>query len=444
MGNLGAKITGIGKNMSNRIGGSAEKTLQNSNRAQKFANAVDSKVPFKTIRANAATREGQRRAREKWVNRRGSKEGAEEYVKAAAAAEDAKAYDEEVEQQRTLMQSSVEDGGGIVMENGEKRAYTLENMRDRMRELEEKSRTQDLTEKEHKQMAALTREMAGRSGGASMINGIIRDAGEEIRDASGNVTGHRLNSNFMAAMGQIYSQDATVRGKMSEKGVAMGAYMEGFMPGGHSLGAGGQQYADWAATEVRDEHGNVIGTNAQQAVRERVNSYAAGLDQGGEALNEYIDGLNAADCQAIYDQGAESVLQGEDLERFKTRAESLGVTGKSTQAVALEAGQAQALSDISAHTGQTASNTGEIAGNTEQIVTHTGQMAGDVSSMSEGVLQIRDHTDHISATSGMVDVGYVKDRDGNLHHVRQTGDGRYIDDQGRDMGQIDPTRVRRR
>ncbi len=69
--------------------------------------------------------------------------------------------------------------------------------------------------------------------------------------------------------------------------------------------------------------------NAQQAMSRSMGSYEAGLNQGGDELLEYIGGLTAADCQRIYDQDLDKVLDSDDQNTFARHAAARGVRGKS-------------------------------------------------------------------------------------------------------------------
>ena len=451
MGNLGAKISGIGKSVGSRLSSKTGDTLRNSDRFQRLTNAADQRMPFKTIRANAAIREGQRGARMARINRIGSKEGAQAYMTAAAAAADARQMDEEVGERLSLMQSAGE-GGGIVMDDGTRKAYTLGNMRDRLSELEGVSRGRALTENEHKEVAALMRGMAAEKGGAGMIGKIVRGASNGAGGA---------NTNFMQAVGKAYASDGAVQSKMREKDAGASIYTEQFMSGG--AGAGGMAFGGYqAGNDYKDEMAN------------RVKSHAVGLSQSGAGLSEYLQDLNSGAALGIsgvqldangnvaagtaeYDQVKaeyQKIIDNQDLMQslddadrveVERNAAAFGVTGKSATTVAFGEGsaEAQAMSNLVENTEVTAANTGTTAVNTGAIATSSAATAANTEQVADGVLQIHQDTSHIAATSGMVDVGFVRDRNGQEHHVRQTGDGRYVDDHGNDMGQIDPGRIRR-
>ena len=368
MGNLGAKISGIGKNLGGRLSNTTGRVMQNSNTMQKLGNKLDSsRIAPKTMRAAAAEREAKRVAAENRRNRMGSREGYRARVEAAAIAADAAAWDEEVSQEAARIRSQ---------------GFTLDGAEARMKNLEEESRTRELTAAEHREMAALTRMMAGEKGGASKINKIIRGA----QGANGGV-----NKNFMAAMGQIYSQDAAVAGKMNKKDGTMASYMEGFIPGGN----GSESYAEAAA------NGNL---------ENRVKSYEAGLSQGGEALDNYIGGLSAQDCQNIYDQGLESVLDQGDLQTFQAHAAGLGVTGSQATVAAQE----------------------QVAA-TQAVGGQLGAVSGQLGQMSDSVDAVNNALQAQHAAASQVHIlshGAYQAPDGSVYHLKEMSDGTYRDEAG--------------
>ncbi|MBR3248607.1 hypothetical protein IKF89_01075 [Candidatus Saccharibacteria bacterium] len=386
MGNLGAKISGIGKSLGGRLSNTTGRVMQNSNTMQRWGNRLDSSVIApRTMRAAAAEREAKRVAAERRRNRMGSREGYRARVEAAAIAADEAAWNEEVTQEAARIRS-----GGIMMDGADSPvAFTLDSATARMSELEVASRTRDLTAAEHKEMAALANMMAGMRGGASRINNIVRNA----QGANGGV-----NKNFMAAMGQIYSQDAAVAGKMGEKDGTMASYMEGFIPGG----TGSESYAEAAANGHLEN---------------RANSYEAGLNQGGEALDNYIGGLSAQDCQNIYDQGLESVLDQGDLQTFQAHAAGLGVTGSQATVAAQE--QVAATQAVGGQLGAVSGQLGTVSG-------QLGQMNDSVDAVNN---ELQAH--HAAASQvHILSHGAYQAPDGTVYHLREMSDGTYRDDAG--------------
>lgn len=442
MGNLGAKIMGMGKTVGNRVGGNVGKSLQNSDRFQRMSNAIDMKMPSKRLRANAVKSERARASARSEIERLSDRGNMQTMLEAGAAADEMKAVDATTAERLSLMQSTGENGG-IVMADGTRKAYTLANMRDRMSELEKDSRTRALTGDERLEMSALARGMAAEKGGAGMLGKIIRAA--ETTDP--NTGAKKANANFMSAMGEIYTRDAAVQSKMREKESGASIYTEQFMAGG--AGAGGSTFSDFQkGAEYKSEMGN------------RVKSHAVGLSQGGAAFDEYLSGLTAGGTDASgaivqgsaeYSQAAsefQKIMDNEDLvnslddaDRIKLENEAakFGVTGKSARTVEFAEGSKE-MSALDA----TAANTGDAVISLGDINANAAQTAANTSNINDGVLQIQSHAAKAANNAGMVDVGFIKDRNGNMHHVRQTGDGRYVDDQGHDMGSVDPSKIVRR
>ncbi len=347
VGDIGAKVQGFGQGMAKRARGGVENAVKNSEHAQQWKAASLDRINARRevrrdtlearrnargmrsrnarVRAAAVEREGARLAANAKVERLGDENGIQTRLASIAAAEDAKAVDEATTQRLSLMRSTGDDGG-IVLENGQRVMATRDNMEARMQELEMAARGRALSTDETQELGALARGLAGEKGGASRINQVVRNA----KGANGGV-----NTNFMAAMSQIYQQDAAVAGKMKEKDGTMGAYME--------QGAQ-EQYSVWAGAPATDGNGRAIIangaplTNAQRAMSGSMGSYEAGLNQGGKALSEYINGLTAEDCQRIYDQDLNKVLDSDDQNTFATHAEALGVKGKSTTNVNVAGG----------------------------------------------------------------------------------------------------------
>ncbi len=335
IGDIGAKISNFGRGVSQRGRAGAEKFANNSEHIKQWrAGSADRFQAFKNrrglnsrnarVRAGAVKAEGARRAANAEIERLSDPDGIERRLSAIQAAEEDKAYDEAISQRLALMKSGGENGG-IRMRDGSRSAYTMDNMVARVKELEQDSRTRQLTANERQEFGALARGLANEKGGASKLHKIVRHAGE-VTDNDGNVLRQDLNENFMQAMGDIYSQDATVQSKMREKDAGDSAYIETFMPGGAgATPGGGQTFSDF--------HGSNEYTTA---VNNRVKSYAVGLNQGGEALNEYIGQLGARDCQTIRDN--DELYYGMDVAdraTFDAHARSLGVNGPSSTNVVI-------------------------------------------------------------------------------------------------------------
>lgn len=225
----------------------------------------------------------------------------------------AKDEDQAINDRLALMRSSGEGGG--IMVGGQRAAYTLDNLNARMQELERKSRSTALSSDEQSEMAALARGMVSQKGGAGMLNNIVRNAGNQ--DATGK---HQLNANFMSSLGQIYNNDSTVAGKMTEKDGGMGGYMERFMPGGDGVSRN-ESFDDYRSDTSSDGY--------VENAKKRIKSHEAGLNQSGEAFNYYLGTLNKEQAQSIMDnQQLLNSLDVDNRTEFINRARALGVTGR--------------------------------------------------------------------------------------------------------------------
>ncbi len=299
MGNLGAKISGLGKTAGSRLSQGAGNAIKGTNRFKNHQEGVELKR--------------QERAANRTVSRYNKRIGKGKNVsqmqtRAAARAQGVldRMESENVDNSLALMrQSGVQVGGQTA-------AYTMDNLVKRLEELEVKGRTGGYTKQEEMEMATIARGLNGMKGGASKINGIVREAGED--DGAG---GKNLNANFMKAMKNIYAQDSEVANGMNIKDGKMQEYME-------SLG----QDADGNLTGSSFENANAAGE-----LHNRIKSYEGQLNQGGEALKETFAGYTEADFQHIYDQGLERTLDQDDLADFVSAAKEREVTGKSPQAV---------------------------------------------------------------------------------------------------------------
>jgi len=320
MGNIGAKISSLGNRFGRGLAGRADKGIRNSETFRRMDNAMGRHSVFKRRRAAAVAGTAAMMKERSNRDRLGDRRNMQTRISAIAAAEEAKATDEQTAQRLSLMMSSGSQGG-IVMRNGTRTAYTLSNLEARMKELRTDAEGRALTASEQVELSALARGMAGMKGGAGKIGKIIR--GAEVTDPT---TGAKsVNSNFMAAMGEIYTRDATVQNKLGEKDVGASVFTEQFMPGGKGLKSPAAigTFAAYQGT-----------TDYQNALNGRIKSYEVGLNQGGDAVDDYIATLTAADCQTIMDN--ETLFNSLDTDvrqKFVTHAGTFGVTGRSARAV---------------------------------------------------------------------------------------------------------------
>ena len=244
-------------------------------------------------------------------------------IDSIAATEEAKAMDEATAQKLSLMQSR-----GITMKGGTKRAFTLDNAADRMKELEKKARDESLSSEDKLEVAALARGMVSMKGGGSKLGDIIRNSsGVSVGE------GGKISSGFMDAMGGIYSRDSAVRDKLNEKDAGAGAFTEKFIPNGDKYAG---NFSDYQSSPD-------YGTDTAK----RTQTYSAGLNQGGTAMKEYVAKLRKEDIQRIVDDSSLMSSLDEDARKeVSDRAKDLKVT--TSQAAAQENQQrvADAVNEI--------------------------------------------------------------------------------------------------
>ncbi|MBO7718133.1 hypothetical protein J6S37_01395, partial [Candidatus Saccharibacteria bacterium] len=377
VGNIGAKISGVGTKYGGKLVGSTDKTIKGSDAYRRINNQIGMRLPFRRVRANAAKDEGARIAEQESMRRLSNRSGMETRLASIRSAAESKALDQETSERLSLMQSS--GSGGGIMVGGRRVSYTLPNMAKRMEELEELARTQELNSDQQLELAALARGMANEKGGASQIGAIVRRAEATVTDENGNRS-RVANSNFMNALGRIYTQDSTVRSKMNAKDSGASIYTEQFMSGGeraHNLTFSG--YRDYEHTPVqqrnadgslmyvngnavyegqkRDANGDYMYDNQNRAIFEgqrrnangeymydgndnpllekeyggqlakRVKSHEAGLQQGGAAFDEYLESLGREDLQDIIEnQELLQSLDSDDRDKVRRKAATFGIS----------------------------------------------------------------------------------------------------------------------
>ena len=312
MGGLGAKIAGLGKSVGSKVSGDVDKSIRGSerfknyqadrerNRKLRYARRTNRNLSDRLDTGETLSqRQRDRLARARMVEsaeydnelKRNAIIDGNRYETMRAGIE-AKSRDEAINDRLALMQKNGVNGG----------AYNLENMKARMQNLEESSRNRALTDDEKGEMAALARGMTSKQGGASMLSGVIRQSGSNGKS----------NSNFMSAMGEIYSNDSTVANKMAEKDAAASAYTEKFLP--NSAGYG----SDFTAYKGTEDYGGDL--------KKRIKSYSAGLNQGGAAVTDYVNSLSKSDLQAIMnDETLRNSLDTDVREAVERRAGDLNV-----------------------------------------------------------------------------------------------------------------------
>lgn len=324
MGNIGARLQNVAGRARRGAAGVAGGAMRNSETLQGLDSAIGRHSFSARRRAEAVVATGALMSTWSKRNRLADRSNMATRIASIAAGEEAKAVDEATTQRLSLMQS-----GGITMQDGSKRAYNLDSMAARLTELRGIAADGgELNHAQRSEVSALMRGMAAEKGGGGRLGRIIRESDTNSR---GERTG-RVNSSFMDAIGASYANDAAVRSKMNEKDAGASAYAERFTPGGDR--ANDNTFDGFRG--MTDERGNNI-YNA--AIQTRIPSYEAGLNQGGAAIEEYIDSLNANDCQKIMDdEKLMNSLNVADRNRFLAHAEGLGVTGRSAREVVVKGG----------------------------------------------------------------------------------------------------------
>ncbi len=364
MGGIGAKISGLGKRFGKGLSSRTDKAVRSSDTYRRLDNFAGRHSISRKRRAAAVSSTAEYK-KEMGARKRLSDRGnMKTRIAAIEAAEDAKATDEATSQRLSLMMSSG-DGGGIQIDDpkaqGGKRKipYTLEGAEKRMQQLEIKARSGELSSEEKLEVSALAKGMSSMKGGAGKLGKIIRN--------SQNIDGSGANTNFMSTMGEIYARDAVVQSKMNEKDMGASVYMEHFMPGGDGIVKASNGRPSFGQTfntykgDPSSDYGNGIG---------RIKSYAAGLNQGGAAVDDYIASLSKEACQDIMDD--EQLRKNLDVDvqqKFMAHAATHGVTEPRAKNVQFRDGskEMQALGNIENSSERVAVNTERTANGIDDV-----------------------------------------------------------------------------
>ena len=344
MGKVGGMLTGLGARASNATkhqvkarGGEIANKVGKTDAYRMARNAIGMHSLTKRGRARAVrdtaalTKERSERAR------LADRKNMETRIASINAAEEAKATDEATAQRLSLMQSTGGEGG-IRMNDGTRAAFTLSNAEARMSELEHKSRNSELTDAEKLEVGALARGMANMKGGGGALGKIVRNAGvTEERDNDGNVISRtsKLNKSFMSAMGDVYARDSLVQSKMNEKDMGASIFTEQFMPGGSGLSKDAENQTNFGS----GFSGYQKNAEYKDALSRRIKTHEAGLNQGGEAVDEYISGRDATQMQNIMND--ERLLNSLDVEtrnKVEKRAGELNVSKTPQQVEVMNSG----------------------------------------------------------------------------------------------------------
>ena len=395
---MGATATGKAKGYARSGGAVVGKKIAGTDAYRGISNAIGRHALTKRRRAKAVQDTAALMKEQKQRERLANKDNMATRFQSIAAAEDAKAIDEETSQRLSLMQSPGDDGG-IIMNNGRRAAFTVDNAAARMSELEAAARNSSLTIAQKQELSALAKGMADMKGGAGAMGNIIRN--------STSADGKGANKAFMDAMGDIYTRDSSVRTKMNEKDAGAAAYTEMFMRG-----------SDNKVTDSKGDKVDVGDFNSYKGTAEyntqmskKVKTHEAGLNQGGTGAADYIESLDEKQVQDIMDNkilldsidkgvrkqfedyaagraSTETVkdANGNDVPKYDyTNAHSgWAVTERSANTVKFGDGSKEmgALNQTASATSQTAVNTHQISNDTsrigdsnEQIVLNTRQSA---------------------------------------------------------------------
>lgn len=305
IGNIGNTLSNlgnrVGKGVSSRVGDRAK----NSESLRRFDNMLGRHSLSRRRRARAAADTAaytkERAERDRLSNRKNMKTR----IDSIAAAEEAKAVDEATAQRLSLMMSAG-DRGGITLRNKDgsatRVAFTLDNAIARVDQLREASEKGALNNEEKLELAALSRGLAGMKGGAGKLGGAIREANR-----------NKMNTNFMSAMGEIYARDSAVKDKLGEKDTASAVLTEQFIPGTNPDNQPKGSFTDFQRAN-------------EATIGSRIKTYSAGLNQGGAALDEFVNSLSTADTQKVIDDDV--LMSGLDIDarnKVEAHAKSLGV-----------------------------------------------------------------------------------------------------------------------
>ena len=288
LGNVGAQLSSIGRGWGQKASSGVTGVIKNSDKYKNFAqdkqeqdairraqkihdkySGKDNLTPYQKRRLHVAQsrlvakREADNRV-ESMIN------GG--YEDALVAAED-KAWNDGIEQSVAGMRRN-----GIKMNDDTYKMFDKQGIEDRLGELASKD---TLDDKDKKEVAALMHAASSVAGGTSAMGNVIRGKKGEVNKA------------FMEAAGAAYLRDSSVRTKLTgDVGASM--YVEQFTPGGE-----GGKYNDFDDFKNNRKAATDSSLNYKDQIKKRTKSYEVGLNQSGDAFEEYLHTLNGADCQRI-------------------------------------------------------------------------------------------------------------------------------------------------
>ncbi len=305
MGNIGAKISGVGKNLGSRATGSIRKSEGYQSARTSLAagkpNGIRSKIGQAAGKSGIGRAlVGNRYARNQMAaleqqRKQGNlaKMTDADYVASQKAAIEDKQRDEDVNSTLSLMRSN-----GITMDNGQVAAYDIGNMQKRLIELSSKDTSnysKEQLSRYRREVAALSRGLSQETGGGSKLAEVIRHE-STLSDGS-------ANQGFLEVMGDIYSKDSTVKSKLNAKDTGASYYVEQFTAGG-KYRAKRDKNGSIISAPSSENFGNFKETKEYKEVTRvgkncRIKDHAAGVDQSAEARAEYMDSMSQNDFKDL-------------------------------------------------------------------------------------------------------------------------------------------------
>lgn len=254
---------------------------------------------------------------------------------------------------------------GIVLESKdpltdetikETREFSVDNLAARLEQLQEKGIDENYkyTDAEKREMYALAKGLAVEPGGTTKLAGIIRGREKTGKDAISGVgiykTTGRNNNNFMHEMARIATQDSTINNQLHGADKRAKVYLDDFKIGGRYYQqnpANFKQYED-ALNETVDIEDETTGKVIQVSlIEQEADRRAPGVEhrivQKGEAFDEGIYGLSEESVQDVFDKSDLSKAIADagisEQNRFRYMAEhEHGITGPSTKDVNVVSG----------------------------------------------------------------------------------------------------------
>lgn len=254
---------------------------------------------------------------------------------------------------------------GIVLESKdpltgetikETREFGVDNLAARLEQLQEKGIDENYkyTDAEKREMYALAKGLAVEPGGTTKLAGIIRGREKTGKDAISGVgiykTTGRNNNNFMHEMARIATQDSTINNQLHGADKRAKVYLDDFKIGGRYYQqnpANFKQYEDALneTVDIKDETtGKVIQVSRiEQEADRRAPGVEHRIVQKGEAFDEGIYGLSEESVQDVFDKSDLSKAIADagisEQNRFRYMAEhEHGITGPSTKDVNVVSG----------------------------------------------------------------------------------------------------------